>query len=125
MTDSLPPATDKSHKILADIDGFVVDAMCNSQIPGCQFAVSKDGKLVYSRGFGFACREKKTAVEPRHLFRIASVSKSLTAVGVMKLVESGSVCHRLLETAQIWRSLRGAQSCICEAHPLAMRASLI
>lgn len=65
--------------------------MCNSQIPGCQFAVSKDGKLVYSRGFGFACREKKTAVEPRHLFRIASVSKSLTAVGVMKLVESGSV----------------------------------
>lgn len=58
-------------------------------MPGAALAVTRHGKLVYARGFGFADREAKEHVEPTALFRIASVSKPITAVAVMQLVEQG------------------------------------
>lgn len=56
---------------------------------GASVAVSRYGKMVYSQGFGWADREKDTRVEPYHMFRVASVSKLITAVGIMKMVEEG------------------------------------
>jgi CubicO group peptidase (beta-lactamase class C family) len=50
-------------------------------------SIVKDGKLVYAHGFGFADIETKLPVSPGHLFRVASVSKLITAVAIMKLVE--------------------------------------
>ena len=60
-------------------------------IPGGAVAVLRDGKLIYARGFGYADVENKTSVQPDALFRIASVSKSITAVAVMKMVEEGKL----------------------------------
>lgn len=60
-------------------------------VPGASIAVSKGGKLVYSRGFGWADFENKRKVEPHSLFRIASISKSLTAVAALKLCEEGKL----------------------------------
>jgi N-acyl-D-amino-acid deacylase len=51
----------------------------------------RDGKLIYARGFGYADVENKTLVQPDALFRIASVSKPITAVAIMKLVEEGKL----------------------------------
>lgn len=56
---------------------------------GASVAVSYQGRLVYSKGYGWADREEGKNVEPYQLFRIASVSKLLTAVGIMKLQEQG------------------------------------
>ncbi|MBP8790751.1 MAG: beta-lactamase family protein [Breznakibacter sp.] len=56
---------------------------------GASVSVSHQGQLIYSKGYGWADREKGIAVEPCQLFRVASVSKLLTGVGVMKLVEQG------------------------------------
>ena len=50
-------------------------------------AVVKGGKLVYAHGFGYSDLETKQSVEPGNLFRVASVSKLITAVAIMKLVE--------------------------------------
>ena len=61
--------------------------MTARKIPGGVLAVVKDRRLVYARGYGWADREKKIPVEPDSLFRIASVSKPITAVAVMKLIE--------------------------------------
>ena len=47
----------------------------------------KDQRLVYARGYGWADREKKIPTTPTSLFRIASLSKPITAVAVLKLVE--------------------------------------
>ncbi len=58
-------------------------------VPGGALAVVKDGRLVYTRSYGWADREKKMPVTPTSLFRIASVSKPITAVAVMKLIEEG------------------------------------
>ena len=56
-------------------------------IPGGAVAVVRDGRLVYARGFGHADVEAKETVQPDALFRIASVSKPITAVAVLHLVE--------------------------------------
>jgi N-acyl-D-amino-acid deacylase len=58
-------------------------------IPGGAVAVLHDGKLIYARGFGFADVETKRPVQPDARFRIASVSKPITGVAIMKLVEEG------------------------------------
>src|SRR5262249_5583296 len=57
------------------------------KVPGGALAVVKDRRLVYARGYGWADRDKKIPVRPESLFRIASVSKPITAVAVLKLVE--------------------------------------
>ncbi|WP_439185123.1 serine hydrolase domain-containing protein [Carboxylicivirga taeanensis] len=58
-------------------------------LEGASVAIAKDGKLVYAKGFGYADKEMEIAVEPSHLFRIASVSKLITAAGIMRLKEQG------------------------------------
>jgi len=60
-------------------------------IPGLALAVAVDGKVVYSEGFGYADLEERVPVWPTTKFRIGSISKPLTAVALMKLVEAGKV----------------------------------
>lgn len=59
------------------------------KIAGASVAVAKDGRLAYARGFGFSDTTHRVAAEPYHRFRIASISKLVTAVAVMKLCEEG------------------------------------
>lgn len=61
------------------------------EIRGASIAVSRGDSLVYAHGFGWADEEKKERMEPGHLLRVASVSKLLTAAGIMKLVEEGKL----------------------------------
>jgi CubicO group peptidase (beta-lactamase class C family) len=63
--------------------------MRNWSIKGASVAVAKEGKLLYARGFGYASVPDSLPVEPYHRFRIASVSKLITAVAIMKLQEEG------------------------------------
>ncbi len=61
------------------------------EIKGASVAVMKNNKLVYAQGFGYANEEKDIKLEPFHLMRIASVSKLVTGVAIMKLVEEGKI----------------------------------
>jgi CubicO group peptidase (beta-lactamase class C family) len=58
------------------------------RIRGASVALVNKGKLVYAKGYGFADFEQKEPVTPNHLFRVASLSKLITAVAIMKLVEN-------------------------------------
>jgi CubicO group peptidase (beta-lactamase class C family) len=58
-------------------------------VTGASVAIAKDGKLIYARGFGYADSISKEEVQPYHKFRLASISKLVTAVAVMKLAEEG------------------------------------
>ncbi|MBA2353042.1 MAG: beta-lactamase family protein, partial [Acidobacteria bacterium] len=66
-------------------------------IPGGQLAVAKGGRLVLDAAIGEADAERGESTTPRHLFRIGSVSKALTTVAVLQLVERGWL--RLDDTA--------------------------
>ena len=62
-----------------------------TRIPGMQVAVAVNGKLVWSEGFGYADAERKKPVTRETQFRIASVSKPLTATAVALLYEQGKL----------------------------------
>ena len=76
---------------MGSYDKAVTELVRKYTIPGGAIAVVRDGKLIYARGFGYADVEKKTPVQPDALFRIASVSKPITGVAIMKLVEEGKL----------------------------------
>lgn len=61
------------------------------KIPGGAIAVAKNGRLVFARGYGLADREANEPVAPDALFRIASISKPITAVAVLRLAEQGKI----------------------------------
>jgi N-acyl-D-amino-acid deacylase len=65
--------------------------IAEQKLPGATLAVTRNGKLVYARGFGYADVERKELVEPIALSRIGSISKTFTAVAIMQLVESGTL----------------------------------
>lgn len=68
-------------------------------VPGGALAVVKDRRLVYAKGYGWADRDAMAPVRPDSLFRVASISKPITGVAVMKLVEDGklSLDHRAFD----------------------------
>src|SRR5579875_2167849 len=73
-------------------DAFFANEMPRWHIPGAAFVLVKDGKVIFSKGYGYANLEKQTPVNPdRTVFRVASVSKVFTATAVMQLAESGKL----------------------------------
>ena len=60
-------------------------------IPGLSVAIAVDGEIIWSEGFGYADLEHRVPVTPLTLFRIASVSKVVTASAVAKLHEEGKL----------------------------------
>jgi uncharacterized protein (TIGR03437 family) len=76
---------------LASLDRATLQLLGKYKIPGIALSIAKDGKLIYARGFGVADLVSGEPTQPDSLFRIASVSKPLTAVGVLKLVEEGKL----------------------------------
>jgi len=71
------------HPIDSAINSFIE----KYNIKGLSIAISYKGNLIYAKGFGYADYENKIKVEPKSLFRIASVSKLITAIAIMKLYE--------------------------------------
>jgi serine beta-lactamase-like protein LACTB, mitochondrial len=78
-------ATEKRTQIEAAISKF----MASTHVPGLSVAVVEDGKYEWAAGFGFADLENNVPATAHTLFRLASISKSLTAVGAMELWERG------------------------------------
>ena len=61
------------------------------EINGAQLAISRHDSLLYARGFGFSDISRQQPMEPSQIMRMASVSKLVTAVGIMKLRDMGKV----------------------------------
>ncbi len=89
------PVNHNLENYLSDFEySRYIDARANRflqrwEMKGMSMAVVKEGKLVYVKGYGLADEENSIPVSPENLFRVASVSKLITAVAVMKLVEEG------------------------------------
>ncbi|MEZ6062958.1 MAG: serine hydrolase [Planctomycetaceae bacterium] len=71
----------------AEYDRLIADFMTEHRVPGLSVAVTNKGRLMMARGFGYADIAAKQKVEPTSLFRIASISKPITAVAILQLVE--------------------------------------
>ena len=69
------------------VDQMMRNFVREHQIPGASLAIMKDGELLYARAFGWADPEAEVAARPESLYRIASISKPITAVAILQLVE--------------------------------------
>lgn len=72
-------------------DRMIEQFMNKWEIKGASFALMKDNRLIYCKGYGLADAEAQIPTDVKHVFRVASVSKLITAVGIMKLVEEGKI----------------------------------
>ena len=59
------------------------------QIKGASLAITRNDSLVYAKGYGWADEEKGELMQPGHILRMASVSKLVTATGIMVLQDRG------------------------------------
>lgn len=74
------------------IDKAVEAEMAKEELVGLAIGLIEGGEVVYVKGYGFEDREAGVTVDPqRTLFRWASLSKPLTAVAAMQLVEAGAL----------------------------------
>ena len=65
--------------------------MDSTRTPSISVAVARNGRIIWEEGFGFADVEHRTPATPATLYSMASISKPITATGVMKLVEQGKI----------------------------------
>ena len=74
------PGTGES---VPEIDAYARAFMTKWDVPGAAYAVVWQGRLVVAAGYGYADLARTEPVRPDHLFRVASVSKPITAVAVL------------------------------------------
>lgn len=79
------------ESLLPTIEKLYRDYAVKNHFPGLAFGLVADGKLVYSGGTGYTDVAKKIPVTPKSVFRIASMSKSVTAMAILKLRDEGKL----------------------------------
>lgn len=93
------------------IDKFLEAERVKRNIPGMSVAIVRNGKIIKSKGYGLANIELKVPASPDTVYKIASISKPIIAVAIMKLVEEGKlglddpVSKYLEETPKTWKDI--------------------
>lgn len=90
-TDPVETSPFDFEKATQPIDSMVNRVMKSLRLAGATVAIVKDERLVYAKGFGYADKENKVPVTEESLFRIGSISKLITAIGIMKMVDDGDI----------------------------------
>jgi CubicO group peptidase (beta-lactamase class C family) len=80
-----PPASAQSPVL----DDLMARLLRKHEIPGGQLAAARNGRLIHNAGYGLSDIENRKAVRANSLFRIGSVSKTITQIAVMTLVDKG------------------------------------
>ena len=95
---SLPPAQTKNrisiyrNELESLFDPIFTEQMAKLHIPGAVVAVVKEGRILFTKGYGYADIEKKTPVVPdKTIFRIGSITKVFSATAVMQMADRGKI----------------------------------
>ena len=81
--------SDSEIKELEGLDRKMRYYMRKWQFKGMSLAITRNDSLVYAKGYGWADEEKEVEMQPGNIMRMASVSKLVTAVGIMTLQDKG------------------------------------
>jgi CubicO group peptidase (beta-lactamase class C family) len=80
------PVAGESHAALAGVDEAIRRYMADKRIPALTFAVSKDGKLLHHRAFGWADPSLRTPLAPGVRMRLASLTKPVVKAAIQTLI---------------------------------------
>lgn len=91
----LPKVNAQNHvsqnQFLKSLDNQIPGWLEEFIVPGAAIAIIENGEVIFKKGYGFADKSKNKRVEHNTGFNVASISKTFTAWGVMKLVEEGKI----------------------------------
>ena len=73
------------------LDAWLPGKILYDRIPGLSVGIVHKGKLVYAQGFGYADVAAKTPMTPETNVRIASISKTFTAIAILQLADAGKL----------------------------------
>jgi len=91
LTKGQPAAVGMSADALDKIDQHVQAYMDENKLPGGSFMVAKEGKIIYNKSFGYRDSKKQQAYGEGDIWRLASMTKAVTAVSIMQLYEQGKI----------------------------------
>lgn len=73
------------------LTAFIRSEMSDHQVVGLSISVVHDREVVFTRGFGYQNREAQIAASSQTVYRMGSISKVLTAMAIMQLVENSKI----------------------------------
>src|SRR5437588_7573047 len=73
------------------LEPFIRHELTDKQLPAISVALVDDQQIVWAQGFGFADPDKKIAATAQTIYRVGSVSKLFTDIGIMQLAERGEL----------------------------------
>jgi CubicO group peptidase (beta-lactamase class C family) len=118
-----PERLEKIRKVFPQVEKIYKDAAARIHAPGIAFGVIVDGKLAFFGSAGYTDIGKKTPVSSSSLFRIASMSKSFTAMAILKLRDDGKL--RLDDPAHLYLpELRNLKYPTADSTPITIRQLL-
>lgn len=79
------------YPALSKMDGEIERFIGRWNIKGLSLAVTRNDSLLYAKGYGWADKEKGEEMTPTKIMRLASASKLVTAIAIMRLVEEGKL----------------------------------
>jgi len=92
LSTTLKAQTDfASTNSIEKLDSLINEEMTDRKAPGLTIAIIDSGQLKYQKNFGYSDLANKIVVTNQTGFNIGSISKTITAWGVMKLVELGKL----------------------------------
>lgn len=77
--------------VVADLESYIPDRMNEAGVPGLAIALIRDGRIVWTDGFGVANRLTGEPVSSKTVFEAASISKVVNAYTALRLVEEGEL----------------------------------
>ncbi len=91
LTTGTPASVGVSSEALTKVDAHIKKYMDKNKLPGGSFMVAKEGKIIYNQSFGFRNSKKEQAYGEGDIWRLASMTKAVTAVSIMQLYEQGKI----------------------------------
>jgi CubicO group peptidase (beta-lactamase class C family) len=86
-----PPGAELSVEKLSAIDEFINGEIAAGRIPGAIVLIQRHGHPVYFKCFGMRDVDKQTSMTPDAIFPIHSVTKTITSVAAMMLIDQGKI----------------------------------
>src|SRR2546430_2010494 len=85
------PQTPDLRKAIEQVDALSAGGLATDNIGNITIGIVSDGKLVWTKSYGYADTEKKIPASKDTVYRIASITKQFTALMLLQLVEQGKV----------------------------------
>ena len=90
--DSIPLKTNvPEQQLISDLESFVPELMERAEVPGLSIAIIRDAEIILHGAYGVRNINTKEAVNDSTIFQAASLSKTLFAYAVLRMVEKGEL----------------------------------